>query len=103
MERDLGAFWKYTFVYGAMNSYQCRFCGKDDYDKRNLRSLQTQSVIHGDREYLIAALESVMSYGLTVELGWSWRQYLNDNGIDYGCFGTGKALSAVFELVLPDE
>lgn len=86
----MGAIWKYTFVYGAMNSYQCRFCEKLDSDKRNRRLKNGGALVD---------LEDALSQQIQTYMGSDYEEWLLEQGLEFGCLGNGKNVAAVFEVI----
>lgn len=79
----------YTFKYGGIQQWICRFCISSVDSRRRLAS-----------GFLISALETVLSFGLTADITWSYKNFLEQQNQTIGCLGGGNALQVVFELTV---
>lgn len=90
---------RFNFRWGMQARWQCTYCYGDTKDarKRNLRGLVVSN--EDLRKYLVGALETVITFGLSMDLMWEVQAFLAQRGLEYGCFGNGEDLSVVFELI----
>lgn len=82
----------FRFVYGGEAAMICRYCDSDGVDGRRLMT---------NSGFLISALETVLSFGLTADMSWSYKEFLEKRNQTVGCMGDGNLVRVAFELTAP--
>ena len=91
-------FIRYNFRWGVRSRWQCTGCTGDNADgrKRNLAMGWADADLN---QYLVVALESVISFSLSMDLQWEVQDWLEQNNLPYGCLGNGDDLNVIFQLI----
>ena len=91
-------FIRYNFRWGVRSRWQCTGCTGDNADgrKRNLAMGWADADLN---QYLVVALESVISFSLSMDLQWEVQDWLEQHNLPYGCLGNGDDLNVVFQLI----
>jgi hypothetical protein len=91
-------FIRYNFRWGVRSRWQCTGCTGDNADgrKRNLAMGWADADLN---QYLVVALESVISFRLSMDLQWEVQDWLEQNNLPYGCLGNGDDLNVIFQLI----
>jgi len=89
------------YKWRSSGTYTCTSCRGDTRDKRarNLRGLGVIELLSDMKAFLVGALETFVSLGMSMYLEKQIQEYLVQEGLEYGCFGNGNDVQVVFELL----